>query len=224
MKIAAVTFDVGGTLIEPWPSVGHVYAEVAARNGFDGISVEALNRQFARSWSTARSFNYTHAAWANIVDATFHGLSRSLPSQTFFPHLYRRFSEPDVWHIYEDVLPTLDQLASDGVKLGIISNWDDRLRPLLNALRVDKYFEVILVSCESGFTKPSPVMFNLAAEKLGLAPERVLHVGDNLEMDVRAAQAAGMKGLWLRRGKTLTSNGEIGSLKEIGSRILDKKE
>ena len=42
--IRAVTFDVGGTLIEPWPSVGHVYAEVAAQHGWAGLSIEALNR------------------------------------------------------------------------------------------------------------------------------------------------------------------------------------
>src|SRR5580765_8038751 len=96
--IAAITFDVGGTLIEPWPSVGHVYAEVAAKHGVDGISVERLDQQFAESWKSAREFNYTEAAWANIVDATFHGLCRAVPSQTFFPELYRKFSEPDAWH------------------------------------------------------------------------------------------------------------------------------
>jgi FMN phosphatase YigB (HAD superfamily) len=31
--VEAVTFDVGGTLIEPWPSVGHIYAEAASKLG-----------------------------------------------------------------------------------------------------------------------------------------------------------------------------------------------
>ncbi len=43
-RIRAVTFDVGGTLIEPWPSVGHVYAEVAARHGVAAIDVATLNQ------------------------------------------------------------------------------------------------------------------------------------------------------------------------------------
>jgi len=224
MKIAAVTFDVGGTLIEPWPSVGHVYAEAAARRGFKDISVEVLNRQFATAWRDVRDFNYTEASWAKVVDATFLGLTEALPSRTFFPELYQQFSEPDAWHIFEDVLPTLENLASDGLKLGIISNWDDRLRPLLAALKLDKYFEVILISCESAFTKPSPVMFNLAAEKLGVAPERVLHVGDSLELDVRGAQAAGMKAVLLRRSDAAAGDGEISSLHEVQVRFLDKKQ
>lgn len=224
MKIAAITFDVGGTLIDPWPSVGDVYAEVAARNGFEGISVERLNHQFASSWRSAGDFNYTEAAWANIVDATFHGLCKTPPSQTFFPELYQRFAEPDAWHVYEDVLPTLDHLASHGVKLGIISNWDDRLRPLLGALKLDRYFDVILISCESGFTKPSPVMFNLAAEKLGLAPERILHVGDSLDLDVQGAKGVGLNTLWLRRTAPSFADGQIGSLRELTAKTLDKNQ
>jgi putative hydrolase of the HAD superfamily len=224
MKIAAVTFDVGGTLIEPWPSVGHVYAEAAARRGFNGISVEVLNRQFAAAWRGMRDFDYTESSWAKVVDATFRGLTEALPSQTFFPKLYQQFSEPDAWHIFDDVLATLEHLASDGLRLGIISNWDDRLRPLLAALKLDKYFEVILISCESAFTKPSPVMFNLAAEKLGVAPERVLHVGDSLELDVRGAQAAGMKAVLLRRSDAAAGDGEISSLHEVQVRFLDKKQ
>src|SRR5262249_44700851 len=49
-SVRAITFDVGGTLIQPWPSVGHIYAEVAAHHGRRDISVEALNRQFAAAW------------------------------------------------------------------------------------------------------------------------------------------------------------------------------
>src|SRR6266542_882226 len=52
----AVTFDVGGTLIEPWPSVGHVYADVAASHGLKDISADALNRQFAEAWRALKEF------------------------------------------------------------------------------------------------------------------------------------------------------------------------
>jgi hypothetical protein len=39
-EIRAVSFDVGGTLIEPWPSVGRAYAEVAARHARPGEARE----------------------------------------------------------------------------------------------------------------------------------------------------------------------------------------
>src|SRR5947209_8770968 len=87
-QIRAVTFDVGGTLIRPWPSVGHVYAEVAARHGFEDLSAAILNRQFAAAWQARQNFNHTRAEWAELVDATFEGLVETLPSETFFPDLY----------------------------------------------------------------------------------------------------------------------------------------
>jgi phosphoglycolate phosphatase-like HAD superfamily hydrolase len=48
--IKAITFDVGGTLIEPFPSVGHIYAEIAAQHGHGKFSPEELNRRFVRAW------------------------------------------------------------------------------------------------------------------------------------------------------------------------------
>src|SRR5512133_1823564 len=62
--LQAITFDVGGTLLEPWPSVGHVYAEVAARHGLPGLAPEALNRQFHAAWRALPEFHYTRAEWA----------------------------------------------------------------------------------------------------------------------------------------------------------------
>src|SRR5437762_3763533 len=92
-QIEAITFDVGGTLIEPWPSVGHVYAEVAARHGLKNLSPEKLNRQFAAAWGALKNFHHTRDEWAALVDQTFAGLCERPPSGTFFPELYARFAE-----------------------------------------------------------------------------------------------------------------------------------
>src|SRR5438105_2955608 len=163
--LEAITFDVGGTLIAPWPSVGDVYAEVAARNGLSGLQAKELTQRFASAWEKRRDFNYSRADWAEIVDATFDGLAAEPPSQTFFHELYDHFAQASSWRIFDDVLQTLDDLASGEIKIALISNWDERLRPLLRALDLAKYFDLIIVSCEVGFAKPSPVIFEIAAEK-----------------------------------------------------------
>ena len=64
--IRAVTFDVGGTLIQPWPSVGHVYAEVAALHGYRALDAEQLNRRFAAAWRQRTNFAYARADWAAL--------------------------------------------------------------------------------------------------------------------------------------------------------------
>lgn len=213
--IQAVTFDVGGTLMKPWPSVGHVYAEVAARHGLKEVSPEVLNRRFAAAWRELKNFNHSREEWAALVDQTFGGAGKRPPGESFFDELYNRFGEPEAWRIFEDVAPTLDDLAARGINLGIISNWDERLRPLLERLKLAGYFQTITISCEVGFTKPSPVIFEHTAKKLGLAPQLILHVGDSLESDVAGAKSAGFEALLVDRGAGETQEGRIRSLREL---------
>ena len=126
--IRAVTLDVGGTLIAPWPSVGHVYAAVASRHGLQ-LSSEVLNRQFVAAWRARKDFFHTLAGWSELVDQTFAGLVEIPPSRSFFPELFKEFSSARSWRIYDDVLPCLEQLRRRGLKVGAISNWDQRLSP-----------------------------------------------------------------------------------------------
>src|SRR5262249_18563604 len=98
--IQAVTFDVGGTLLAPRPSVGHVYAEVAARHGCANVSVDELNRRFALVWRAVTDFDYTREGWARIVNQTFEGLAAAASISAFFPDLYERFAQPGAWKIF----------------------------------------------------------------------------------------------------------------------------
>jgi putative hydrolase of the HAD superfamily len=213
MNIKAVTFDAGGTLIKPWPSVGHVYAEAAA--GHARIAPERLNERFAAAWKERRPFNHRREEWAALVDKVFDGLVAQRPSETFFPELYERFGEPAAWRMFEDVLPAIDALAARGISLGIISNWDERLTSLLERLELRKYFEVVIISCEAGFSKPSPVIFEHAARKLGLAPEFILHVGDDPEEDVAGAKRAGFEARLIERGPGAAGEGRVRTLVEL---------
>jgi putative hydrolase of the HAD superfamily len=213
--IQAITFDVGGTLITPWPSVGHIYAEVAGAHGYAGLAPELLNQQFTRAWNASKNFEHSRVEWAGLVDATFFGLIDAQPSRTFFAELFERFAQPAAWRIFEDVLPALNALCSRGFRLGVISNWDDRLRPLLRRLGLYDYFDPIVVSCEVGASKPARIAFLQAASQLGASPGAVLHVGDSLEMDVQGAQAAGFAAVWLDRKSVRTRPGTIHSLGDL---------
>lgn len=196
-KIKAVTFDVGGTLIKPWPSVGHVYASQAATHGVNA-SPDELNTRFSQAWKARRDFNYSRPEWFEIVRDTFGPVAERLP-ETFFPQIFDRFREADVWHVFEDVRPAIEHLARAGMRLGVISNWDDRLPPLLRTLGLHSNFDVIVVSCEVGVTKPHLQIFQTAAMRFGLRPDEILHIGDAPLEDVSGARAAGFHALHLDR-------------------------
>lgn len=200
-QIRAVTFDVGNTLIEPRVSIGQTYSDFAARHGFPGLSPHELELRFRAEFSAHGGLVSTREDWRQIVDRTFEGLIARTPSETFFPELFDHFKQPAAWRIYDDVFPTLDALSARGLRLGIISNWDERLRPLLCALGLALRFEVIAVSCEAGFAKPARQIFDSAVRSFNLPANAILHVGDDFEADVRGARAAGLQAAQISRTK-----------------------
>jgi putative hydrolase of the HAD superfamily len=213
--IRAVSLDMGGTLIDPWPSVGHAYAEVARRHGVTNLSADELDRRFAMAWQAHSGFDYTRAGWAAVVDATFAGLTPEPPSRTFFDEIWGRFDQPDAWRIYEDATPALEELGRRGLKLAVISNWDKRLRPLLGDLKLSRHFAAIVISAEVGCRKPSQKIFRQAAGLLNFPPQSILHVGDGAEEDFAGAQAAGFQALLLDRHAGPAGGRRIGRLTEL---------
>ena len=207
--IKAVTLDVGGTLIRPWPSVGHVYSEVAARHGHGIITPETLNLQFAAAWRAKAGFDHSRRAWLEVVTRTFAGLMPESSVQGFFSDLYDRFARREAWQVFDDVHPALTTLRERGLKLGIISNWDERLRPLLDRLELTPWFQVIVVSAEVGFPKPAREIFAHAASLLGASPASILHVGDSAAEDIAGAESAGFQAVLLDRKATTDSTASI---------------
>jgi len=213
-NIEVVTLDVGGTLIEPRPSVGHVYAEVAARHGFT-VMPELLNRNFATAWQAKKHFNHTKSDWEKLVGEAFADVLTAPANDALFEEIYQRFAEPDAWRIYDDVIPALEQFQNREVRLAIISNWDERLRLLLPKLKLEEFFETVVISYEVGFPKPSPVIFEYALKKLGVPASSVLHVGDSFSEDFLGAQNVGCKSVLLARGEKASTPTSVLSLLEV---------
>ena len=202
---------MGGTLIEPYPSVGEVYTRVARRFGIEANPRE-VSANFSRAWKTKVAFNHSRAAWSELVRASFQNLGEI--STECFDAIYNEFAQPSAWRIYPDVVPILESLSSAKKRLGIISNWDERLRPLLNALKLSDYFESIIISQEVGYPKPRIEIFHAAAEAFRIPASNILHIGDGRKEDYEGARAAGFKAIHLDRSKN-AATGSIRSLADL---------
>jgi putative hydrolase of the HAD superfamily len=207
--IKAVTLDAAGTLLEPWPSVGDVYARVAEECGIGPVSAGELNRRFGKAWKAKHGFDYSRIAWRKLVEQTFAGLALK---PAFFDHLYDEFAQPRCWRVYDDVGPALEKFRARGLKLAVISNWDERLRPLLTHIGLAPYFDAVVISAELGIHKPAPAIFAHAAEALQTVPQAILHIGDSPEEDLRGAQAAGFQAALLERDRP---NAAVSSLADL---------
>lgn len=201
-SVKAISFDVGGTLIEPWPSVQRIYAAVAEEFGCPGICEDRLKRQFAAAWSARRHFGYSRSEWRDLVAQTYEGTAAAQRIDLLFPALYERFEQAGCWRVFPEVVPVLKKLRALGFRLAITSNWDERLRPLLAALELQDFFEVVTVSGEEGVHKPDARLFHRTCVALDLEAAQVLHLGDSVREDFEGARDAGLHSIHVARDST----------------------
>jgi len=139
--------------------------------------------------------------WRELVDIVLDQVAPSLSEfdrDNFFEIAYEHFAEAGVWELCPEVPGVLEQLQLR-FQLAVISNFDGRLRFILEHLGISKFFAHIFISSEIGADKPDPEIFRRALNLVELKPDEVLHVGDDPERDWEAASAAGLSTFRLDR-------------------------
>ena len=90
----------------------------------------------------------------------------------------------------------LTHLRQRGFSLAVLSNFDFRLRSLLNQLELASNFDIIVVSGELGIEKPDPKIFDVILKHFDLTnPTEILHIGDSVRKDYLGARDYGAKSL-----------------------------
>src|SRR5205814_1664689 len=110
-----------------------------------------------------------------------------------FMELFDHFSRPTAWRVDPDAAGTLERVASLGLTVGLASNYDHRLRPVVRGLPALGPVAHLVISAEMGWRKPSPHFFAALCRTVMLPPERVLLVGDDLDNDYEGARQAGLR-------------------------------
>ena len=106
--------------------------------------------------------------------------------------------------LYPHISAVLATLKQRGYRVGLISNtgrtWGRFLRPIQDDLGIGRYFDDRVFSDEVGVRKPEAAIFEASLEHLGLRPEEVVHVGDDLQADVAGSKALGLRAVWFDVG------------------------
>lgn len=213
-------FDAGFTLLEPVRPVAEVYAAQARALGVaadDGRMADAVARAWKRDVraQTAADLRSTEEsereAWSRFtaeVAAEFPGLPPR--HAAWLEALVEWFDRPASWRTTPGATEVLDAVAATGKPAAVVSNWHGALHAIAAATGVRRRVRFVLTSSEAGRRKPHPEIFRLAAERLGVPPARILHVGDSVGDDLEGARAAGLGGCWLVSAKRGTA-GEAAS-------------
>lgn len=85
-------------------------------------------------------------------------------------------------------------------RLAVVSNFYGNLEIILEEAGLAPLLDAVIESVRVGVEKPDPRIFEIALDRLGIAPQQAVMVGDNFDRDLRPAKSIGMGTIWLRQG------------------------
>jgi REG-2-like HAD superfamily hydrolase len=228
--ISAVFFDAGETLVHPHPSFPELLTQTLREEGHhvdSGVVRERLwvvSERFLKAseenelWST--SAERSKAFWSSIYE-TFLGELGIEWSEHLAEHLYATFTDLANYRLFPEARDALELLHARGLRLGLISNFEEWLERLLAHLEVTKFFDVRVISGIEGLEKPDTKIFEVALDRAGVEPGESVYVGDNVHFDIEPAAEVGMLPVLIdRRGRYPDHDGiRITSLHELPAAI-----
>jgi FMN phosphatase YigB (HAD superfamily) len=204
--VRTVIFDCGNTLLEQRPCPVDVYMEVVRAvvgRELDPGAVAAAYRAvtFARPQSALALKSGDKSAYFDRYNRDL-GLFLGLDShyRDLNPALQKAFAGARAWQPCTDTRPALDALASAGVRLVVVANWDANLESVLATAGLRERFAGVYASASIGVEKPDPRVFAPVWRDFAAAPATSVYVGDDYALDVAAARGAGVRPLLLDRG------------------------
>ena len=207
--IKAVFFDLYGTLAGFSPSRYQIQATACADFGIQ-VTPESILRGYALADAymaeqnavrplRERSREGQNQFFAEYERLVLQGAGVEVSGERAL-EIWRRVRQvPYQLTRFDDVVPALEVLRSQGLTLGLISNMNRDGAELTRELGLAPYLDFAVTSIEVGAEKPHPPIFLAALEKAGAAPHEAVHVGDQLTSDVEGARGVGINPVLLDR-------------------------
>lgn len=225
--LLALTLDLDDTLWPIWPAIARAEAVLHAWLA-EHAPVTASRHDVASLRRLRDDVALRHPQWAHDLTAIrLKSLRLALSECGDDPALAEEafavfFAERHKVDLFDDVLPALDRLAAR-YKLIALSNGNADLQ----RVGLSRWFRAQVSARSFGVGKPDMRIFREACRRAGAAPEQVLHVGDDLALDVQGALAAGLKAAWVVRPEVHPAPGEppagthhvVRDLAELADRI-----
>ncbi len=239
-RYTVLFFDVGGTLAWAEPRADAIWVQALQAHGYEVTSEEMVERLGTRGPEFNRGdIIRALRGWTEDgSDSTFPppeqeeeffrrhdaAVLRRLgvpPEEAILDRVQALFDGVES-HLFEDVQPTLGRLQEEGYRLGVISNASHKLPGLLEDLGLARRFESVTYSYAVAVEKPDPKIFRAALTTMKVEPHEAVHIGDNLEADVRGAAQVGLTPMLIdRKGRHRVA--DVIVLRSLGE-VLDHLE
>jgi HAD superfamily hydrolase (TIGR01549 family) len=203
-RIRAISLDLDDTLWPIWPTI-----ERAEKVLHEWLVINAP--MTAALFSSPEALRDIRAHMGQQRPDLKHDLS-ALRRESIRLALYRAgedpllaepafelfFAERQNVTFFPDVVPALEFLAAHYPLVSVSNGNAD-----LALVGLAPYFRAALSAREFGVGKPDPRIFHAAAGAVGVRADEVLHVGDDVLLDVLGARNAGMQTAWANRVESL---------------------
>ena len=201
-KITTIFFDFGDTLVEGNPTYLRRVTELLGDFGFRREHCDVVNAFTKADYllyrdTQAGSLGDDGESLMRFLDHFGRCLDIAIDWQAMLPHILKKFEEkPFDRVLVQGASKTLETLTKRGYRLGMISNNDGSCRKKCEAFGIDVHFEMIIDSAVEEVRKPSPKIFHLALERMGVPADEAAHVGDMYGSDVMGARDVGIAPVW----------------------------
>ncbi len=104
-------------------------------------------------------------------------------------------------------------------RLGLLSNFTHGPAALkiIGRLNLEAFFEVILISGDLGYRKPSPVVFGELLKQLGVEKTDIVYIGDDTDADIKGAEKSGIQPVWM----TYVQDHHVSAASSLLTRSID---
>ena len=201
----AVFFDVDFTLIRPGQTFqGEGYRAFCARHGMevDATGFGAAVASAASILDVPDDALYTeelYIAYTRHIIEQMGGRGPDLDACA--REIYAEWAACRHFELYDDVVPVLQLLARDGIRVGLISNSHRCLASFQSHFELDGLISAALSSSDHGLMKPHSSIFLAALQLVDVPAVEAVMVGDNVRQDVEGALRAGMRAVFLHRSR-----------------------
>lgn len=197
-----ITFDITDTLLKFRRPPGEEYAIAVQQFGYRNVSAAEISSQFGGNFkymtTTYPNFGCTTIGWENwwrmLVQRILTAAKVDIDGDSVVrvaDYIIAKYQTDECWVRVENANELIDTLKECGKTVGVLSNFDPRLRCILADTKLSQ-FDFVLSSYEHGVAKPSQAIFDLALEMVGKAkPTQALHVGNTPTLDYIGAIEAG---------------------------------
>jgi putative hydrolase of the HAD superfamily len=189
-QFTAVVFDMYGTLTPSWPKAFWDQQKRLCAAPL-GVPEDAWIEALDATWHERVSGLYGSVAETFLTVAARLGHSPS-EAQLAASVAARYASYRDFQELRPDALETLRTLRAAGLKTALVSDCTAELPEVWDELELAGFFDVAVFSSRERTRKPDPELFRAAAERLGVAPEQCLYVGDGGGDELAGSAAVGM--------------------------------